>query len=95
MKSDGVDSWLRHWLKLQKKNKCPLVLKEHSDKQSDHNTPPQIVPKGKGKAKAQDINSDDEEEMDYDGDNSISNAALPLDPPIDTGTNANGGNHIK
>lgn len=95
MKSDGVDSWLRHWLKLQKKNKRPLVLKERSDKQSDHDAPLQIVPKGKGKAKARDIDSDDEEETDYDGDDSISNAALPPDPPIDTGTNANGGNHIK
>ena len=95
MKSDGVDSWLRHWLKLQKKNKCPLVLKEHSDEQYDHDAPPQIVPKGKGKAKARDVNSDDEEEMDYDGNNSISNSALPPDPPIDTGTNADGGDRIK
>ncbi|KIM72740.1 hypothetical protein PILCRDRAFT_15871 [Piloderma croceum F 1598] len=95
MKSEGVDSWLRHWHKLQKKNKCPLVLKECSDKQSDHDAPPQIVPKGKGKAKAQDVNSKDEEEMDYDGDDSVSNSALPPAPPIGTGTNTEGGDHIK
>src|SRR6202789_1920806 len=60
MKSDGVDAWLRHWLKLQKKNKHPLVLKNPSDKPSDHHAP-QIVSKGKGKkkAKAKDIDSDD------------------------------------
>ena len=27
MKSNGVDIWLNHWLKLKKKNKHPLVLK--------------------------------------------------------------------
>ena len=32
MKSDGVDAWLKHWLKLQKKNKHPLVLKRPLDK---------------------------------------------------------------
>jgi len=31
MKSDGVDAWLWHWLKLQKRNKHPLVLKHGSD----------------------------------------------------------------
>jgi hypothetical protein len=31
MKSDGVDAWLQHWLKLQKRNKRPLILKDGSD----------------------------------------------------------------
>ncbi|KIM79975.1 hypothetical protein PILCRDRAFT_9863 [Piloderma croceum F 1598] len=95
MKSDGVDSWLRHWLKLQKKNKCPLVLKEHSDKQSDHNVPLQIIPKGKGKSRAQDVDSKDEEETNYDGDNNVFNLVLSLAPPIGTGTNVEGSDHIK
>ena len=32
MKSDSVDAWLKHWIKLQKKNKWPLVLKWPMDK---------------------------------------------------------------
>ena len=32
MKSNGIDAWLKHWIKLQKKNKCPLVLKRLLDK---------------------------------------------------------------
>jgi len=35
MKSDAVDAWLQHWLKLQKKNKRPLVLKERPDKPAE------------------------------------------------------------
>ena len=32
MKSNGVDAWLKHWIKLQKKNKWLLVLKWPTDK---------------------------------------------------------------
>jgi len=32
MKSNGVDAWLQHWLKMQKKGKRPLVLKDSSDR---------------------------------------------------------------
>jgi hypothetical protein len=102
MKSDGVDSWLRHWLKLQKKNKRPLVFKDLSDKPSDPNAPPQVVSKGKKKAsQTQYVDSDDEEEvdddeeMDDDGEDSISHPAVPSAPPIDTGTKAKVGDHIK
>jgi len=35
MKSRGVDAWLQHWLKMQKKGKHPLVLKNSSDKDCD------------------------------------------------------------
>jgi hypothetical protein len=35
MKSDGVDAWLQHWLKLQKKKKRPLELKDPSNKSSE------------------------------------------------------------
>jgi hypothetical protein len=34
MKSDAVDAWLQHWLKLQKKKKRPLELKDPSHKSS-------------------------------------------------------------
>ena len=66
MKSDGIDAWLKHWLRLQRKNKCPLVLKDHSDRPS---TPSKH--KGKGKGKAQDIesdDSDDEQKLDTEDD---------------------------
>jgi hypothetical protein len=62
MKSDGVDAWLQHWLKLQKWNKCPLVLKDGSDKIHPN---PTVSSKQKAKAsKAQstnDNNSDNED----------------------------------
>jgi len=32
MKLDGIDAWLKHWLKLQKKKKRPLELKDPSHK---------------------------------------------------------------
>ena len=41
MKSDGVDIWLKHWLKLQKKNKHPLVLKGLLD--NIHESSPTLV----------------------------------------------------
>ena len=41
MKSDGVDIWLKHWLKLQKKNKHPLVLKGPLD--NVHESSPALV----------------------------------------------------
>ena len=37
MKSNGIDAWLQHWLKIQKKGKCLLVLKDSSDRASDNN----------------------------------------------------------
>jgi hypothetical protein len=36
MKSNGIDAWLQHWLKIQKKGKHPLVLKASSDRASDN-----------------------------------------------------------
>jgi hypothetical protein len=65
MKSDGVDAWLKHWLKLQKKNKRPLVLKGPADRT------PEVVPKSNnvskrkaGKGKARYIDSDDSDDVD-------------------------------
>ena len=63
MKSDGVDAWLQHWLKLQKRNKHPLILKDNSDKIPSN---PTSSSKQKRKAKAftpqsTDDNTSDEE----------------------------------
>ena len=41
IKTDGVDAWLRHWLKLQKKGQHPLVLRGPTDRSSEH------IPKSK------------------------------------------------
>lgn len=45
MKSDGVDAWLRHWLKLQKKGRRPLVLRDPTDRSSER------IPKSKAATK--------------------------------------------
>src|ERR1700676_4576871 len=37
MKSVGIDAWLQHWLKLQKKSRRPLVLKDPTDKSCELN----------------------------------------------------------
>ena len=73
MKSDGVDAWLKHWLKLQKKNKCPLVLKRLLDEILDTSSTSASGLKLKGKkGKAQYVEPDDptNEEMDHPSDNS-------------------------
>ena len=72
MKSDGVDAWLKHWLKLQKKNKHPLVLKQLSDKILDTSPTSASGLKLKGKkGKARYVEPDDSanEEMDDQLDN--------------------------
>ena len=71
MKPDGVDAWLKHWLKLQKKNKHPLVLKQPSDRILDTSSPSASGLKLKEKGKARYIELDDStnEEMDDQSDN--------------------------
>ena len=72
MKSDGVDAWLKHWLKLQKKNKHPLVLKRPSDEILDTSSTSASGLKLKGKkGKAPYIEPDDSanKEMDDQSDN--------------------------
>ena len=44
-----VDTWLQHWLKLQKNKKWPLVLKDPVDKAAKRKTIPTVVIKPKGK----------------------------------------------
>ena len=72
MKSNGVDAWLKHWFKLQKKNKHPLVLKQPSDKILDTSPTSASGLKSKGKkGKARYVEPDDSanEEMDDQSDN--------------------------
>ena len=45
MKSVGIDAWLQHWLKLQKKSRRPLVLKDPTDKSSELNPKSRTVTK--------------------------------------------------
>ena len=60
MKSDAVDSWIGHWLKIQKKNKRPLVLKSGSDSTSDKWANPIKVSRRRwNKRKDRYIDSDD------------------------------------
>jgi hypothetical protein len=62
MKSDGVDAWLKHWLKMQKKGSTPLMLKDGSDKPSEShvNKDPKIIDQQKGKKQYVEPDSDDE-----------------------------------
>jgi hypothetical protein len=59
MKSDGVDAWLKHWLKLQKQNKRPLILKDGSD-----GTHPNLTLSSKHKNKASKAQLTDDNESD-------------------------------
>lgn len=75
MKAEGVDEWLRHWLKLQRRNKRPLSLKggidiatsDQGSKSRDKGKSTRIKSggrrkKGKGKAKATEEQAIDEDE---------------------------------
>jgi len=74
MKSNAVNCWLQHWLKLQQKNKRPLVLKDSLDKPSDTGPTPTIVSKRKGKrSKALYVESDDVDDNDMVGDDPHAN----------------------
>ena len=53
MKAEGVDDWLKHWIKLQKRKKRPLTLKDPSAPNSDQSkAPAKGSGKRKGKARA-------------------------------------------
>src|ERR1700683_2240062 len=65
MKSVGIDAWLQHWLKLQKKSRRPLVLKNPMDKSSELNPKSRTVTKQKAsQGKARYIESDDSDNQD-------------------------------
>ena len=72
MKADAVDAWLGHWLKIQKKNKRPLVLKNPSDRASDKQANPTTMSKGKQrKGKGWYVGSDDSGNEDITDDDSV------------------------
>jgi hypothetical protein len=65
MKSDGVDAWLRHWLKLQKKGRRPLVLRDPTDKSSERIPKSKAVTKRKAsQGKVRYIESDESDDQD-------------------------------
>ena len=71
MKSDAVDTWLGHWLKIQKKGRRPLVLKNVSDGTSDRKANP-IAPKRKGKkGKDRYVEPNDSDDEDADADDGL------------------------
>lgn len=64
MKSVAVDAWLQHWLKLQKKNKRALVLKDRTNKASEPDPTTTVVSQRKGqKSKAQPAESRSDDEV--------------------------------
>jgi hypothetical protein len=68
MKSNGIDAWLQHWLKIQKKGKRLLVLKASSDRASDNegNKNPKVVDRRTlKKSKAAYIKPDNDEEAPH------------------------------
>jgi hypothetical protein len=72
MKSDGVDAWLQHWLKLQKKNKCPLILWDPSKPFPTATTPSNGNGKRSKDHQTESIDSDEEDipdEANNDGPN--------------------------
>lgn len=81
MKAQGVDDWLKHWLKLQTKGKRPLTLKDPSEIQATSPTPPSVRAKGrktrKGKEKARDTpetSADEQSDGGNSGDDGDDNA---------------------
>src|SRR6266481_8197711 len=75
MKSDGVDAWLKHWLKLQKKKKRPLELKDPSHKSSESLPTTTAVLrrtlKGSKDQYIESDDSDDEKSFDEEGDGEL------------------------
>jgi hypothetical protein len=71
MKAEGVDDWLKHWLKMQNKKKRPLTLKNPSGAPSDQlkAASQSSTGKGKGKARASSLPSSDEDSEEDDVDN--------------------------
>jgi len=80
MKSESVDCWLRHWLKLQKKGKRPLVIKDPTAKSSKACLSPRPISQRKEKSqKVPNTNvdmSDDSETIDTPADDETT------EPPI-------------
>jgi len=91
MKSDAIDAWLQHWLKIQKKGKRPLVLKDGSEKASDQdaNKNPKVVDRRTSK-KSKDgyIEPDDDEEAPQIDDGAADGLLVPKSPSSVSPTDA-------
>jgi hypothetical protein len=97
MRSDAVDAWLGHWLKIQKKNKRPLVLINPSDRASDKQANPTTMSKEKQrKGKGRYVDGDDSSNEDItdddivDGEDGRSNADAPGTRPHRTKKSSGG-----
>jgi hypothetical protein len=97
MRSDVVDAWLRHWLKIQKKNKHPLVLINQLDRASDKQANLTTLSKEKQrKGKGRDVDGDDSSNEDItdddivDGEGGRSNADAPGTRPNHTEKSSGG-----
>jgi hypothetical protein len=96
MKSDGVDAWLKHWLKLQKKKRRPLELKDPSHRSFESIPTTTTVPRQKVKGSKDKYiecdDSNDEESPDEAGDGESngdpSNITNRGGQPSDTDTEA-------
>src|SRR5258706_9456641 len=67
MKSDSIDCWLTHWLKLQNRGKRPLVVKDPAAVSS----PPCLKPMMISKWKVKQTNARDTNNLDPDGSNGL------------------------
>ena len=96
MKLEAVDAWLRHWQKIQKKNKRPLIFKDPSGKTSEQRPNPKVstavpnptaVSKGKRKGKAKNTGSDHSgyKSTSDERNNDVTNAAAAEPNPNRTG----------
>lgn len=83
MKAEGVNDWLKHWLRMQQKKKRPLILKNPSEAPSDQSKAPAKSSKGKGKAKALSPPSSDEvsDEEDVDSQKDFDNEEDEISNP--------------
>src|SRR5258705_2559305 len=63
MKSDSIDCWLTHWLKLQNRGKRPLIVKDPAAVSS----PPRPKPTMISKRKVKRSNAQDTDNLDPDG----------------------------
>lgn len=76
MKSQGVDDWLNHWLKLQNRKKRPLILRDPSEAEKEDSTKPRTPAKTtgtrKGKEKAlntPETSADEQSDRENSGNN--------------------------
>src|SRR5258705_10355905 len=75
MKSESIDCWLTHWLKLQNRGKRPLLVKEPAAIPSLPRPMPKIISKRKVKrSKARDTDN-----LDHNGSNGRENSETPGD----------------